>query len=211
MLQIKHVWFDFSETIAARDDERHSNIKYATFADLKGEEQNIELEKEYDELFIKYGHSNSNVFAQEFGKGADFWPDAIAKEASNGLYSLAEKSVPKVLHDLSHIVPVSVFSNIDSEKIMESLGINLSIFDHILSSAELVHPKPHEEGYLKMIELSGLPANEILYIGDIEEKDVIPAKRVGLKTGIIYNHSDNANYNFNNFQEILKLFENMKV
>jgi FMN phosphatase YigB (HAD superfamily) len=57
-----------------------------------------------------------------------------------------------------------------------------------------------------MIELSKIPAQEILYIGDDVGKDVKPAKQVGVKAGLMWKKSDEADYSFENFEDILDIF-----
>ncbi|MEA3343341.1 MAG: HAD family hydrolase, partial [archaeon] len=42
--------------------------------------------------------------------------------------------------------------------------------------------KPHEEPFLKAIELSGLAPGECVYVGDSLTKDMMPAKKIGMKT-----------------------------
>ena len=93
---------------------------------------------------------------------------------------------------------------------MPALGIKLSWFVHILSASMLKEPKPALEGFYKMIELTGLPADEILYIGDHVEKDVRPAKRVGMRAGIVWKTSDEADFSFKTFDEILVFLQQQK-
>ncbi len=69
----------------------------------------------------------------------------------------------------------------------------------------LERPKPALDGFYKIIELSKISAKEILYIGDNIEKDIKPAKQVGLLTGLIWQKSDEANYSFEKFEDILKI------
>ena len=61
-----------------------------------------------------------------------------------------------------------------------------------------------------MVELSGVPADEVLYIGDDVDKDVIPAKKVGMQAGIVWKQSNEADYSFADFQDILTLLRNLK-
>ena len=206
MSQINHVWFDFGDTIASSDKKRHDDLRYDTYANMRKVSDTPEMRKEYGQLFNKYGKSNSNVFVQEFGVDGSFWPNTIQEESASGLFKLVDPSIPKILDALAKSVKISVFSNIDTKKVMDSLGINTSNFENSLSSAELHFPKPHIEGYKKIIELSNLSPSEILYIGDEEVKDIIPAKSVGLLTGIVWNTSKLADYNFKNFQAILDIF-----
>jgi FMN phosphatase YigB (HAD superfamily) len=67
-------------------------------------------------------------------------------------------------------------------------------------------PKPALEGFYKMIGLTREPAENILYIGDSLEKDIRPAKQVGLKTGLIWSQSNEADYSFKKFDDVLSLF-----
>ena len=55
-----------------------------------------------------------------------------------------------------------------------------------------------------MVELSGIPVHEILYIGDDMKKDILPAKKVGMKTGILWTASADAGYSFLHFEEIIE-------
>jgi FMN phosphatase YigB (HAD superfamily) len=202
-MTIRHIWFDFSDTIAAIDKEKHNALRYAEYARLKSRIVSEELIAEYNELFSRLGNSNSNVFVAEFGLPASFWPEFIDKHLD--IYSLKEDMIPQVLADLSTRVPVSVFSNIDTREVMTTLGIDVSIFTHILSSSELTYPKPHTEGYEKIVEMSGVPASEVLYVGDDLKKDVLPAKSVGLHVGYMWGKCAEADYEFASFSDILKV------
>ena len=67
-------------------------------------------------------------------------------------------------------------------------------------------PKPDPEGFYKIIELTGLPSVEVIYIGDNVYKDLRPAKTAGLTTGLVWSESLEADYSFKNFDDILKVF-----
>jgi len=122
-------------------------------------------------------------------------------------YKLTERNLPETLRKLQAIIPLSIFSNIDLSNVLPAFGIDVNLFTHILSSSSLKNPKPALDGFYKIIELSKLPANEILYAGDDEKKDVFPAKTVGLQTGILWKISEKADYSFQGFAEIVKLVE----
>lgn len=69
----------------------------------------------------------------------------------------------------------------------------------------LTEPKPALEGFYKMVELSNVPAAEILYIGDDIGKDIRPAKQVGVQAGLMWKQSEEADYSFVNFEDIFKI------
>lgn len=200
---IKHIWFDFSDTIAAIDTDMHNSIKYTEFARLKNSKVSEDLIAEYDRLFEQLGNSNSNVFVSTFNLPASYWPDLINKHLD--VYSLMRPNIPRVIREIAGLIPISVFSNIDTKLVMEKLGIDTSVFTHILSSAQLTFPKPHTEGYEKIVALSGLDPREILYIGDDLKKDILPAKSVRLKVGYMWGECNEADYIFMDFEDILSM------
>lgn len=207
---IKHIWLDFSETIALLHKEEHDKLRYEAYSSATGKELTPDLIDEYEELYRKYKNSNAAIF-KSLGLPTAYWSKRVNSISPGKLYRLAQENIPEIINKLRHIVPVSIFSNIQLEDVLPALGINTEWFTHILSSAILTEPKPALEGFYKMVELSQLPPDEILYIGDDVGKDVIPAKTVGLKTGLIYKASTEADYCFDNFEAILDLLEKSMV
>jgi len=202
---IKHIWFDFSETIATINRERHNKLRYDSYGKVTDKPVNPELIQEFQELSAKYPNNNS-AFFRSLGMLASFWSDQVNSVNPTELYRLKDQDIPEVFNKLSKIVPISIFSNINLEKILPVFQIDLKLITHILSGKMVKEPKPALDGFYKIVELSQLLPEEILYIGDDVRKDILPAKKVGLKTGLIWSSSDQADYNFKNFREILNLF-----
>ncbi|MBP6880525.1 HAD family hydrolase [Candidatus Saccharibacteria bacterium] len=201
-MMINHIWFDFSETIGTINRERHTKLKYSEYAGVVGRQVSDELKLEFDSLYEKHHHSTSDIF-YKLGKSSDWWSSRIATIPPSELYKLADNNVPEVLVKLGEILPISIFSNLDLKSVLPVLNIDSSLFTHILSAGMVKKPKPAIDGFSKIIELSNLAAEEILYIGDKVQKDIIPAKKTGLKAGIIFDKSKEADYSFGSFDEIL--------
>ncbi|MDD5040032.1 MAG: HAD hydrolase-like protein [Patescibacteria group bacterium] len=206
MLKINHIWFDFSDTIAFLKKERHDRLRYETYSLVTGKPANFELATEYEELYRKYNHSNAAVF-RSIGQPADFWSEQVNDVDPKELYELSDPEVPKILKTISQSIPISIFSNIELEKILLSLTIDTKWFTNILSAKMVKEPKPALDGFYKMVELSAIPAQQILYIGDDVGKDVQPAKKVGIQAAIIWKESDEADHSFKNFQDILNVLQ----
>ncbi|MEM2910228.1 MAG: HAD-IA family hydrolase [Nitrososphaerota archaeon] len=66
-------------------------------------------------------------------------------------------------------------------KVLEALGIEPSTFDIIITSDD-AEPKPSRDGYLKILELAGIAAEEAIYVGDRYEIDLKTAKELGINT-----------------------------
>ena len=207
---IKHIWFDFSETIAFLKKERHDRLRYETYSEVAGKPISDELIAEYENLYKKHNHSNAAIF-RSLGQTSNFWSERVNSVESIELYELADKNIPNVLEKIRKFVPISIFSNIQLGKILSSLNINPEWFTHIISAGMVKEPKPALDGFYKMIELSEIPAQEILYIGDDIGKDVKPAKQVGVKAGLMWKKSDEADYSFEKFEDILTIFNDSKI
>lgn len=59
---IRHLWFDFSETIVFVNEERMWRFRYATYAEVTGKPVNDDLMAEYNALYKKFSNSNSALF-----------------------------------------------------------------------------------------------------------------------------------------------------
>lgn len=205
---IKHIWFDFSDTISFISKDAHDNLRYETYAKVVKKSVTPELIKEYEKLYEEHNHSNSSVF-KSLGMIPGFWSGLVNTVNPSTFYNLSDPNIPEVLEQLSKIIPISIFSNINLGKILPFLGINLKLFTHLLSSSMVGAPKPALDGFYKVIELSNLPSAEILYIGDDLGKDVIPAKTVGIKTGVMFKEIKEADYCFKDFKDILEFVQSI--
>jgi len=202
MNPIKHIWFDFSDTIASPDEGARNALRYETYGKVQGKAVTSELIEDYLQKYRENGESNAGVFAS-FGLPSSFWSDTV--NASNPSYRLIDSGIPNVLERLQEVRPISIFSNLDLTKILPGLGISGEWFAHILAAGMVKKPKPDLEGFYKIAELSELPPADILYVGDNVYKDLRPAKATGLQTGLVWSESPEADYSFKNFEDILTL------
>ena len=82
---------------------------------------------------------------------------------------------------------VSIVSNIDEEMLTtlvarEALG---PLLDHWTSSEEAQSCKPHRGFFEHCLRKSGLPAAELLFVGDSPEHDIEGAAAMGMQTALI--------------------------
>ena len=71
-------------------------------------------------------------------------------------------------------------------KALDSLGVDRSIFDEIVTSEVVGVNKPNADGFRYILEKTGLPEASHLMIGDREKVDLIPAKALGMKTCLVW-------------------------
>jgi FMN phosphatase YigB (HAD superfamily) len=197
---IKHVWFDFTDTIAAMDREVFEQIVYGAYSGVVKRPVDAALVTEYQAL-LKEKKSNAAVFAS-LGLPAGYLSDCVNDRAE--LYHLTDPEVPRVIETLHKKLPLSIFSNTRLETTLPSLGIKLEWLTHILGPDRIKNPKPALDGFRMMVELSGVVPEGILFIGDDVQKDLMPAKDLDIKTGLLWKESVEADYCFEDFSEILR-------
>ena len=205
-ITIKHIWFDMSETLAPYTPEfikARDELLYKIFAEAVNKTMSAELVAEYKELYKKHG-SNAAVF-RALGFPANYWPTHFST-IDETLFLKPDPNIYGTLDALRKIVPISLFTNARPENILKTLKIDPTWFTHIIGSGDFKEPKPALDGFRVMIEKSQLPPAEILYIGDMLEKDIRPAKKVGLQAGMMWGKSSEADYSFEHFEDVLKLF-----
>jgi HAD superfamily hydrolase (TIGR01549 family) len=205
---IKHVWFDMAGTLYREAGEfqvQHDKLRYETYAAVVGEKDPEVAREQYEELYKQYG-SNSAVF-RSLGKPSDYWQRAFDDINLTGLVS-PEKSVTNSLREIKTIVPISLFSNLKPEKIksvLQLLEIPSDYFTHILSGDDIKERKPALDGFHRMIEVSGVDAAAIMYVGDRVSVDIKPAKEVGMSTCLIWGESTEADYSAKTFLELVEV------
>ncbi len=209
MLMVKHIWFDIEETLTRRSDkfnEAHDMLRYKTYAEVIGKPLTEELKQEFEKLYAKHG-SNSAIF-RSLGCASDFWQIRF-NALDKAKYYKPIKTVYTTLEKLKEKVPISIFTNLKPDGVESTLKIikvNKKWFKFIITGDDIQERKPALDGFYEMIKKSGLSSKEILYVGDRVSVDILPAKKVGMKTCLVWDKSNEADYSFEKFEDILSIF-----
>ena len=206
---IKHVWFDLEGTLTTRSDDfnkAHNQLRYQTFATLVGKPITDELKQEFEELYKVHG-SNSAVF-RSLGRASDFWQTRF-NTLDKTQYYKPMRAIYSTVEKLQEKMPISLFTNVKPGEVSKTLtiiDIDQSWFTHIITGDDIQERKPALDGFYVMIEKSGVHPEEILYVGDRIKVDILPAKEVGIKTCLVWDASSEADYSFEQFEDLLSLF-----
>lgn len=209
MNHIKHIWFDLEGTLIVNSPEfqrEHDVLLYATYAKAIKKPLTDALKQEFDRLYQQYG-TNSAVF-RSLGLPSDYWSSHFMQLDSKGL-DRPNPNISDTLEKLQRIIPISLFTNSKHERIEKSLprnGMKLDWFTYIISGDDIKERKPELDGFYLILKKSQIAPEEILYIGDRVKADIRPAKKVGMQTGLVWSKSDEADYSFEKFEDILTLF-----
>lgn len=209
---IKHVWFDFANTLFKYTPEYkrvHDELLYKTYSQVVKRPVAKELKREYNALYEKY-KTNSHVFIS-LGKDPDFW---VATQAKLKKENYIDHSIdlPSLFRKIrKKRIKISLFTNGLREevlRILPHLHLSLQDFDHLLTG-EMVEKKPSLDGFYKIIELSGVKPQEILYVGDRIPAEILPAKKVGLKTALVWSDKQKteADFTLDHISEVINCLE----
>ena len=165
---IRAVFFDVGETLVNEDAvwrawADHYGVPPLTFMGALGAV--IERRAHHTEVFRYFGTDPAEV-----GPGlhqisaADLYDDAVP--------------CLRALKEAGYLVGVSGNQPPDvSERLMASLGLDLDV---VASSAAWGVEKPDPEFFARVASVAGLRPEEVAYVGDRVDNDVLPAKKAGM-------------------------------
>lgn len=136
--------------------------------------------------FLEVLEAKLNVqFDYLIAAGYDLDRSLAHKIAFDG-YSLAKNTVEQVkplLNSLHAKYPIVMVSNFygNLKSVLDDFGI-LPYFQSVVESAVVGVRKPDPAIYSLGVTKIGLPAQEVLVVGDSYSKDMVPAKAVGCQT-----------------------------
>jgi beta-phosphoglucomutase len=175
-MPVRAVTFDFNGTLS--DDEP---ILYAVYAELFAEQGRPLSEREYyDELA---GHHEEEIFRRWLGTtDPALIAERIARyQARTRDGSTVDTDARAALRHAAERVPVAVVSGAaleEIEPVLAAAGLADAV-TAIVAADHVADGKPHPEGYLRAVELLGVPAGETLAVEDTEA-GVASAKAAGL-------------------------------
>lgn len=76
--------------------------------------------------------------------------------------------------------------------VLGAIGLSAKYFEKIITVDDTGKPKPDPAPFKLLLKITGLPADQHLYIGDREKVDIIPAKKLGMKTILVWGTSSVA-------------------
>jgi phosphoglycolate phosphatase-like HAD superfamily hydrolase len=119
-----------------------------------------------------------------------------------------EPGFKSLLRQLSPLFGLAVATN-RSDTIDDVLKIHglEDIFNIVVSSLDVEHPKPHPESILKILDFFSIGPLQSLYVGD-SQVDSTTAKAAGVPFAAYKNRDIEAAYHINRFSEMNEIIEN---
>ncbi|PER78621.1 HAD family hydrolase [Priestia megaterium] len=139
------------------------------------------------------------------------WGDTLMKDFSEYEGPMADwehveiiDGVRKSLHLISQSYICCVASNAWASN-SALMGIALKrvdiqqYFQYLFTSRELVFSKPSLEFFNKIVQTLGFTPQECIMVGNDYDKDIIPAKKIGMQTILFSQVSKDENFNYANY------------
>jgi putative hydrolase of the HAD superfamily len=190
---IKAILFDIDNTLMDFAMRKSKSIDASIFA---MQESGLDLEfntakKEIYEIYDKVGIENQNIF-QIYLESKNIYNNykllARAIYAYRKVKDLETKTYPKVKKIFIEFIKKGITLGIISDaprlqahlRLVE-LGLE-DFFEFVLTPEDLGNNKTTTIPFEKAKEILGLEANEILFVGDRPDRDILNAKKIGMKT-----------------------------
>ena len=173
-------------------------------------EAKIFLEK----ILKKYGENISIALEKKFGVNrCDYFNkvwDIQAKDYINAKNCKLRKVLLEIQNDFDLLL-LSDAPKIWIEKVLKELKIN-DIFKNKILSGEGNTRKIFGNAFEKVAKNLKVKPENCIVVGDQEKTDIIPAKKLKMKTIFVNQnrHCDLADYNIKNILEIKKVLKNIK-
>ncbi|WP_298343168.1 HAD family hydrolase [Ferrimicrobium sp.] len=178
--KIRTVVFDVGETLV--DESR----EYGSWADWLGVPRHT-FSATFGAILARGGDYRDTF--QVFRPGFDLAVERVARVQAgrpetydeSDLYPDARPTL-EALQDAGFKIGIAGNQTIRSEAILRQLNFAA---DWIATSDGLGVAKPSSEFFRAIIDLAGVAASEILYVGDRLDNDIAPAQRIGMATVLI--------------------------
>lgn len=133
-----------------------------------------------------------------------FFPELYARFAEPGAWRIFDDVIPTLEELASRGVPLAAVSNWDERlrPLLKALNLD-GYFEAVLVSCELYFSKPSNVIFEHALRKLGLPAGEVLHVGDGRREDLDGARAAGLQARLIDRRHASAHDSINSLTELL--------
>lgn len=201
METIRWIFFDIGSTLVDETDAYDHRAREM----LLGTNISFEAFDAQRIAFAKQGLNGDSEAIKHFHLDKTPWPSHL-----EDLFSDAE-AVLKTLFENGFHLGIIANQNPGTAGRLESWGLK-HYFSVIAASAELGTAKPNPEIFLTAMDMAGCTPEEAVMVGDRLDNDILPAKKLGMKTvwmrtGLArYQKNTGADYVVDTLSELLDLF-----
>lgn len=163
--------------------------------------------KELEEETVKKVKSHTKAVSIITGLSINKVLDMVQSKIDRAKFLGKDEKLSEMFEKLSWLKH-GIVSNMRMQsllKTMDILGVDRRIFDFIILPEETGVTKPDLKPFMLALQKTGLEPSEHLFVGDREEVDIVPAKKVGMQTCYVWGESEIADTSISNLYEIVEL------
>jgi len=196
-------------------DKKFANVKYCIWdVDLTFYTVSNQMRRDFKKKIYEYIHKKLNVpmkrakrdyekeFKKSMSKTAAMETLGLGKYAIQEVIDNLDKSkyikkdlnlirLFKKLKQFTHVIVTNSTKNSIKET-LGALGLERNLFKVIITKEDVSTYKPSPEPFLKALSILKAKAEECVSIGDVDHSDIIPAKKLGVKTIFVWGKSKYA-------------------
>jgi HAD superfamily hydrolase (TIGR01549 family) len=187
---IRAIYFDTSDTL-------YSSIAFAKAQEATAvhlvceklrltESEAVSVMEEYRAVYQQVHNrpATKTALLAEFGIDRETFERAISALDPTKFLE-PDPLLNDLLHRLSRTFQLGVITNTNEaavQKTLAALGLDRELFSYFISADNAARPKPDPEPFLLATQMAHSVPKECVFVGDSLEKDMIPAKAVGMIT-----------------------------
>ena len=169
------------------------------------------------ENYREYEVTSDIIFKEIFDAwGQNYGKLTIAKESFYGFFQADAVCFHDTIETLDALRAMGIRMGfitdvayaMDNKYALKDIAEIQHYFDVGVTSTDLGFRKPHAAGYNALLEVFGVPAEQVIYVGD-EEKDIVGANSAGMVSVLINRDNEVKNweqkYTIRNLSEIIDI------
>ena len=202
---IKAVGFDLDNTLYKVNDRMDNLIRnyIITKASLI---LNRDVKEEFNNYFKEFQSGRRSLLALGIKDAAELVQEALEK-ADISLELKPDKELVSLLNDLSKVYTLYLItSSAETEalKKLKALNIDFNLFSIKLYN-DCKYKREDTTVFPYVASLLELRVNELMFVGDREYVDILPANKLGVITAIVNAKSEHATYELERIYDLRRI------
>lgn len=163
-----------------------------------------EAKQKYEKEFRKRKSKTASMKALGLGKYAI---QDVIDSIDKSRYLKKDPRLIQLFENLNHYKHAIITNSVESSinETLKILGLEKDLFEIIITKEDVSAYKPNPEPFLKALEILGAKPEECVSIGDVKNSDIIPAKKLGMKTIFVWGKSEHADASVPTVYEVREL------
>ena len=160
----------------------------------------------FDKARLETDSSTQTLINLKVGDFYTVWE--IQKRIGKKNYLKKDPQLPLLFSHLSHLRHFLISNSVpeEIETVLGAIDLSEDYFEKCISVVDAGEPKPSPKPFELLLKITGLPPEQHVYIGDRELVDIVPAKKLGMKTILVWGKSKIADLSLPTVYDVAEIF-----